>query len=132
MMIPVPTTPSNFVSSLATMTPCMFGGSVFAATPYTGLKDLPSFLVGAPMINAIQYNVYACAFDSGPVHAYGFRHQLWGSNELNIDLMYSGLNYNGVQVKDQVNEVVYKYFPSPTFNISTFSYMCFFTRTPWP
>ncbi len=35
--IPIPTTPSNFVTSLATMTPGMFGGTGLTASPFTGL-----------------------------------------------------------------------------------------------
>jgi hypothetical protein len=82
---PVPTNPSNFATFLATMNQGLFGGTGsgnFTTTPYTGLKNLPSFLVGVPISKGINVDVYPCAFDSGPIHAYGFRDVVWDTNEV--------------------------------------------------
>jgi hypothetical protein len=129
-VIPVPTIPSNFVTSLSNMDQGMFGGTGFSATPYTGIKNLPKFLVGVPMTKAINSNVYACAFDVSPIHAYGFRMAPnWAENETGTDIIYSGTKYDGVGV-EVINQVVYKSFVNPIFNISTYSYIWFFTTTP--
>ena len=90
---------------------------------------MPSFLVGVPMTKGINNMAYACAFDSGPIHAYKFRSNLWNNNEPIIEEIYSGTKYDGPG-GDTIIRVVYKYFPSPMFNISTTSYMWFFTKTP--
>jgi hypothetical protein len=81
------------------------------------------------MSKGVNVDVYPCAFDSGSIHAYGFRASGWFNTEPGTELIYSGIRYDGVGT-DIVNQVVYKYFPSPTFNISSKSYMWFFTRTP--
>ena len=130
---PIPTTPSNFGTSLASMTHGLFGGSLVEATPYNGLQNLPSFLVGGPMTKAINTLVYACAFDRGPIHAYVLRASYWSAPRNNlepgVELIYSGTKYDGNH-PDVANQVVYKYFPNPTFDILTSSYIWFFTRTP--
>jgi len=82
------------------------------------------------MTKGINNNAYACAFDSGPVHAYGFRSEPgFTQNEPGTKLIYSGTKYDG-NAHDFINRIVYIFFPNPTFNISTFSYKRFFTRTP--
>ena len=90
-MIPVPIIPSNFAISLATMAQGHLGG----AAPYTGLISLPSPLVGVHMTKGINHNAYACAFDRGPIHAYGIRTNPWNNYESNTELIYSGLNSVG-------------------------------------
>ncbi len=123
-------TSSNFVTSLANMVEGQFGGIGVTTTPFAGLKDLPSFLVGVPMTKGINSYAYACAFDNGPIHAYGFRASSgWGGLEADTEIIYSGSKYDGAG-DWVIDQVVYKYFPSPTFNISTFSYIWFFTKTP--
>lgn len=129
-MIPVPTIPTNFVTSSANMAQGVFGGTGFSATPYTGLINLPIFLVGVPMTKGINSKVYACAFNVSPIHAYGFRMAPnWIDDETGTDVIYSGTKYDGVGT-EIINQVVYKYFENPTFNISTMSYIWFFTTTP--
>ena len=91
-LTPIPTTPSSFVTSLVIMTPGMFGGSVLSATPYSGMENLPIFLVGVPMTKAINNNDYACALDSGLIHAYGLRVPAWthgGLTEPGTEVVYS-------------------------------------------
>jgi len=66
-----------------------------AASPYTGIKSLPSFIVGVPMTKGINSAAYFCAFDSGPIHAYGFRKNHWNTNGSNTELIYSVLKYDG-------------------------------------
>ena len=81
------------------------------------------------MTIGINNDAYACAFDSGPIHAYGLRESVWDNNETDIELIYSGTKYDG-NAPEIINRVVYKYIPSSTFNITTRSYIWFFTRTP--
>jgi hypothetical protein len=81
------------------------------------------------MTKGINSNAYACAFDDGPIYAYGFRMNSWSNDEPGIEITYSGLKYDG-NGGWPINEVCYKYFPNPTFNISAYSYMWLFTRTP--
>ena len=127
-MIPVPTIPSNFVTSLSSMAQGVFGGTGTSTTPYHGITNLPNFLVGVPMTKGININSYACDFNVSPIHAYGFRISPWGSNEPGTEEIYSGTKY-GVS-PNVLNQVVYKSFANPVFTISTFSYIWFFTTTP--
>jgi hypothetical protein len=106
-----------------------FGGSVVSISPYTGIKSIPSFLVGDIMTIGINSTANLCSFDSGPIHAYGLRTNLLITNQSNTELIYSGLKYNG-NVNEIISQVVYKYFPNAIFDISTYSYIWFFTMTP--
>jgi len=67
------------------MVQAQFGGSGFAATPFSALKNLPSFLVRVPITKDINATAYACAFDSGLIHAYGFRSSAWNAPKNNTD-----------------------------------------------
>jgi len=111
------------------MTSGMFGGSRAISTPYNGIINLPSFLIGVPMTKCINNDAYACAFDSGPIHAYGFRSSLWNNYEPAIEVIYSGTKYDE-PCGDTIIRVVHKYFPNSTFNISTATYIWFLPKTP--
>jgi hypothetical protein len=72
-------------------------------TPYTGLMNLPSFLVGVPMTKDINNNVYTCEFERGPIHAYGLRMDPnWHTNEPSTELIYLGTKYDGTAL-DVIN-----------------------------
>jgi hypothetical protein len=118
LFISIPTVPSNFVKSLAIMNQGSFGRYELSATPHTGLKNLPSFLIGVPLTNTINNTAYACAFNSGPIYACGFRTPVWNDTKFYVELVYSGFEYDG-NFLEVINQNRYMYFPSPTFNISS-------------
>jgi hypothetical protein len=105
-------------------------GSGEAATPYSGLQNLPAFLVGVPMTKGINRRDYSVTFDAGGIHAYGFRQAGWENSEPGVTTVFGGSPKYDASGDSRVDTVVYKYFPSASFRISTRSYMWFFTRTP--
>ena len=57
---------------------------------FIGIINLPSYLVEVPMTKGINNIVYACEFDSGPIHSYGFKMDPdWLENEPDTEPIYS-------------------------------------------
>jgi len=73
-MIPVPINSSNFAISESDMP---YIGPNSGETPYSGIQNVPPFLVGVPYTRNIDDAAYLCAFDRGDIHAYGFRLSTW-------------------------------------------------------
>jgi hypothetical protein len=126
--IPVPTNPSNFAISESDMP---YLGPSTGDTPYSGIQNVPAFLVGVPYTKNIGNAAYPCAFDRGGIHAYGFRENNWPLSpaEPDTEVVYSGLKYDR-PTGSVINQVVYKYFPNGSFTISNSWYIWFFTMTP--
>jgi hypothetical protein len=71
--IPIPKTPSNFAISQSDMP----YGSSSVDTPYSGIQNVPAFLVGVLYTKTIGNSAYRCAFDSWDLHAYCFEQNDW-------------------------------------------------------
>ena len=114
--IPIPTNPSNFAISESDMP---YLGPSTGDTPYSGIQNVPAFLVGVPYTKNIGNAAYPCAFDRGGIHAYGFRENNWPLSpaEPDTEVVYSGLKYDR-PTGYIINEVVYKYFANASFTVN--------------
>jgi hypothetical protein len=129
--VPVPAASANLVKSKASMRTGEFNtGSGEAATPFSGLQNLPAFLVGVPMTKGINNKAYSVSFDGGGIHAYGFRRNGWNNFEPGVSTVFGGSTKYDASGDSIIDTVVHKFFAGASFTIDTRSYIWFFTRTP--
>lgn len=132
--VPVPSaaTESLVATSLATMDQNSIDAST--NTPYAGIANLPDFLVGVPFTKNINWdptnqNEKTFSFDSGGIHAYGFRDLTWAADQAGTTQVYEGPKYDGVG-GGSITRIVHIYFADASFTLNGRSYIWFFTRTP--
>lgn len=98
-------------------------------TPYEGIANLPDFLVGVPFTRGINGS-YTFSFDSGGIHAYGFKASGWSADQAGTTRVCEGPKYDGGDGNSVITQIDHIYFADASFALSTHSYIWFFTRTP--